>query len=97
LHPHYRIVKHAQRGGGAQPGLVPQDAPDTPCAGADNVHDSTTGPYLPADLAGYYGHEADASHEGSGQTIGFVEFSGYRQADANAFKACFTAPGITGV
>ena len=34
----------------------------------------------PRDLAGYYGHEADANHEGTGQTIGFVEFSNYRQA-----------------
>ncbi len=35
----------------------------------------------PRDLAGYYGHEADANHEGSGQTIGFVEFSNYRRGD----------------
>jgi kumamolisin len=96
LHPHYKVMKHATRGGGgAQPGLVPQDAPDTPCPGASGVA-GAAGPYLPADLAGYYGHEADGSHEGSGQTIGFVEFSGYRRGDATRFKNCFTAPNITG-
>jgi len=99
LHPHYRIVKHAQRGGGAQTGLVPQDAPDTPCAGATNAQNNQGG-YLPADLAAYYGHEVDASHEGSGQTIGFVEFSNYRRGDVTGptgFQQCFTAPAITGV
>ncbi|HEY7257600.1 MAG TPA: protease pro-enzyme activation domain-containing protein, partial [Gaiellales bacterium] len=97
LHPHYKVMKHATRGGGgAPPGLVPQDAPDTPCGGASGVA-GAAGPYLPADLAGYYGHEVDGSHEGSGQTIGFVEFSGYRQGDANTFRACFAAPNITGM
>jgi kumamolisin len=95
LHPHYRVMKHAQRHVNAKPGVVPHDAPDTPCVGASNVA-GASGPYLPADLAGYYGHEADANHEGTGQTIGFVEFSNYRQADANTFKACFTAPAIPG-
>jgi kumamolisin len=98
MHPHYKIVKHAQRGGGGgtPPGPVPQDAPDTPCAAATTAQTNLGTGYLPAELAGYYGHEADANHEGSGQTIGFVEFSNYRQNDDLTFRNCFTAPAITG-
>src|SRR4051812_1445021 len=70
LHSHHQILKHAQPVNHMQPGLVPHDVPGTPCPGAVGA-----GGYLPSDLAGYYGHEADASHEGSGETIGFVEFS----------------------
>ena len=78
----------------AKPGLVPHDVPGTPVRGSTR---SDAGGYLPGDLASYYGHEADASHEGSGQTIGFVEFSNYRPRRLpNAFKACFSGPAITG-
>ena len=81
------------------PGVVPHDAPDTPCTEATDAQTAAGTGYLPADLAGYYGHEADANHEGSGQTIGFVEFSNYRRGDVtgpNGFQKCFTAPAITG-
>ena len=97
LHPHYQIAKHAQTAWTSEhAGCVPHDVPDTPCAAATTAQNAGGG-YLPADLAGYYGHEADANHEGTGQTIGFVEFSNYRRGGRRtAFQQCFSAPAITG-
>ncbi|MEP6641198.1 MAG: S53 family peptidase [Gaiellales bacterium] len=67
------------------------------CAGATTAQ-HTLGGYLPADLGqpGAYGHNnlIGAGADGSGETIGMVEFSGYARSDVNHFRSCF--PGITG-
>ena len=42
-----------------------------------------------------YGHNADANHDGTGQIIGFVEFSSYNRQDSLDFKQCYN-PTITG-
>ncbi len=79
LHSHHQIMKHAQRVNHVKPGAgAARRPPDGPCPAAVTAQNNLGG-YLPADLADYYGHEIDANHEGSGQTIGFVEFSNYRR------------------
>lgn len=70
----------------------------TPTCGGATTAQHRLGGYLPADLGqpGAYGHNSliGAGADGSGETIGMVEFSGYARSDVNHFRSCF--PGITG-
>ena len=56
------------------------------------------GGYLPADLGQNQAYGLDsligAGDDGTGETIGMVEFSNYPRSDVNHFRTCF--PGITG-
>jgi pro-kumamolisin-like protein/subtilase family protein len=66
----------------------------TPTAGCGAAaFQSDNGGYLPADLAaaGAYNYESllDATYDGTGESIAFIEFSDYRHADVDKFKQCF--------
>jgi kumamolisin len=67
------------------------------CAGATRAQ-RTFGGYLPADLGQSQAYGLNgliaAGNDGSGETIGMVEFSGYVRSDITHFRSCF--PGITG-
>jgi kumamolisin len=67
------------------------------CAGATAAQ-HTLGGYLPADLGGSNAYDQNSliasGADGTGETIGMVEFSGYAHSDVNHFRSCF--PGITG-
>ncbi|HEY3765795.1 MAG TPA: S53 family peptidase [Gaiellales bacterium] len=65
------------------------------CTGATSAQ-HTLGGYLPADLGQAYGSNSliTAGADGTGETIGMVEFSSYARSDVNHFRTCF--PGITG-
>jgi kumamolisin len=67
------------------------------CTGATTAQHAFGG-YLPADLgqSQAYGLNSliGAGDDGSGKTIGMVEFSGYARSDVDHFRSCF--PGITG-
>jgi kumamolisin len=81
-----------------RPKLRPLASGITPsCAGATRAQQALGG-YLPADLGQMqaYGQNSliAAGADGSGETIGMVEFSGYDRGDVDHFRTCF--PGITG-
>jgi hypothetical protein len=52
---------------------VPHTAP-TGCNQAQAVENTKHAGYQPAELSAVYNHDLDASHDGTGETIGFVEF-----------------------
>jgi kumamolisin len=91
LHPHYKIARHAAAGHGVR--FVPHAVTGCPAAG--------TSGFLPQELAalGAYGHGSliGAGSDGSGQSVGFVEFSNYRRGDVNNFRACFDPGSFTGL
>ena len=91
LHPHYKIARHAAAGHGVR--FVPHSV--TGCAAAGNPG------FLPQELAaaGAYDHGSliGAGSDGSGQSVGFVEFSNYRRGDVNNFQACFDPGSFTGL
>jgi kumamolisin len=70
----------------------------TPSCSEVTAAQHSVGGYLPGDLGGprAYGHDAliAAGDDGSGITIGMVEFSGYARRDVHRFRSCF--PRITG-
>jgi pro-kumamolisin-like protein len=67
------------------------------CTGATRAQHAFGG-YLPADLgqSQAYGLNSlvGAGNDGTGQTIGMVEFSDYAHSDVTHFRSCF--PGISG-
>ncbi len=67
------------------------------CSGATDAQRAFGG-YLPADLGQSQAYGLNsliaAGHDGTGQTLGMVEFSGYARSDVNHYRSCF--PGITG-
>lgn len=83
--------------------LLPQDSPPTApstvsatCAGALNTKSFFPSAMLPADLAGATGYNhnvlINAGDDGTGETIGLVEFSNYKSADiTSTFRNCFPA------
>jgi subtilase family serine protease len=92
-HSHHQIASHpARRAAGPKPKLVPHSVAG--CVKAQTKQSNLGLGYLPGDLAGAGGYNHDslisAGFDGSGNTIGFVEFSGYNRADANHFRNCFT-------
>jgi subtilase family serine protease len=91
LHSHHQVAKHA-RHPASKARVVP--ATVTGCNAAQTVQNNKGG-FQPADLAGVYGHNADANHDGTGQIIGFVEFSSYNRQDSLDFQQCYN-PTITG-
>ena len=94
LHPHYQVARHSTAAGGrSRIGVVPH-AP-TGCTTGENHQTGAGRGYLPGDLAAAYGHDADASHDGTNQIIGFVEFSSYARSDPFSFQSCFS-PTIGG-
>jgi kumamolisin len=94
-HPHYKIARHV-RGAAASSKVrvVPHDVAG--CQAAQNKQNNVHAGFLPGDLASAYHYDGliTGGSDGTGQTIGFVEFSNYKRADATSFKNCFT--GITG-
>jgi kumamolisin len=97
VHPHYRIARHVHGSGVPKPSLVPHSVAG--CQAARNKQISTGAGYLPQNLAASTGYNHDllvsAGNDGTGQTIGFVEFSNYKRADAQHFHDCFTGIGGT--
>jgi len=99
LHPHYRVAKHVRHTADAgKVGVVPHTL--TPCAPALGRQQNATTGYLPEDLAAATGYNHDmlinAGSDGTGQSIGFVEFSNYNHNDPLHFQNCFTGSGING-
>ena len=97
LHPHYQVAKHVRRYG---PRCQDRRRAATPSGGCTKARDEQTSAgagYLPQDLAALTGYNHDAlvsgGNDGTGQLIGFVEFSNYNQADPLHFKNA--SPGIT--
>jgi kumamolisin len=74
--------------------VVPHDV--TGCQNAIDKQNNANAGFLPGDLASAYDYDGliTGGSDGTGQTIGFVEFSNYKRADATSFKNCFN--GITG-
>ena len=73
---------------------MPHDV--TGCPGATSKQTHAGAGFLPGDLAAAYSYDGliSGTNDGSGQTIGFVEFSDYNRNDALSFRNCFT--GIAG-
>ena len=94
-HPHYKIARHVHGAtASSKVKVVPHDV--TGCPAATNKQSNANAGFVPGDLASAYHYDGliTGGSDGTGQTIGFVEFSNYKQADPNSFKNCFT--GITG-
>ena len=97
LHPHYQVAKHVRpMAAAAKVGVVPHSRGRV-APRRTNEQTSAGAGYLPQDLAAVTGYNHDAlvsgGNDGTGQLIGFVEFSNYNPADPIHFKNCFT--GIT--
>ena len=90
LHSHHKIARHSEPSGTSH--VVPHSV--TGCA-------AQAGPgFLPQELSDVnaYNHDAliGAGNDGSGQLIGFVEFSNYRRGDITNFQNCFDPGSFTG-
>jgi kumamolisin len=90
--PHY-VISHHRRAGAAAAG--PVAASVSGCNSAQNTQ-NTFGGYLPSDLAAAYHFDSllAGNNDGTGETIGLVEFSSYHAGDVTTFQNCFN--GITG-
>jgi kumamolisin len=78
---------HSQTGGA----VSPSTAPTPTCSGPSDVKTADPRTLLPADLASQGGYNIDAvGKTGAGQTIGLIEFSGYKNADITTARNCFT-------
>jgi subtilase family serine protease len=90
LHSHHKVAKHSATSSTSH--VVPNSVTGCP---------AQAGPgFLPQELADVnaYGHGAliGAGNDGSGQLIGFVEFSNYRRGDVTNFQNCFDPGSFTG-
>ncbi|HYX83557.1 MAG TPA: S53 family peptidase [Gaiellales bacterium] len=92
LHTHYKVAKHLQRHRVASHTRVMPNSV-TGCA----AH-SGAGGYLPQDLAAAYDYDGliAGGDDGTGQIIGFVEFSNYRFGNLQTFENCFTGGSFSG-